>query len=138
VAGGGSGRNRPGAGPVLTWGLHVDGKRIVQPRAFLGRVMGEGRRRVGHRNSGRGLVFMDETAQRVPPVNFRRPQVIDRWPWVTDRRPKVKPAMRPRLVVMPNVGPKDALKVSSADDERPIQAFGTDGALWGASIWLRS
>jgi hypothetical protein len=61
---------------------------------------------------------MDETTQRVPPVNLRRPQVIDRWPWVPDRRPKVKPAMRPRLVVMPNVGPKDALKVSSADDER--------------------
>ena len=54
---------------------------------------------VGYRNSGRGLIFMDETAQRVPPVNFRRPRVIDRWPWVPDRRPKVKPAMRPRLVV---------------------------------------
>jgi len=83
---------------------------------------------VGYINSGRGLVFVDETAQQRPLVNFRGPQVIDRWPWVSARRPKVQPAMRPRLVVVPNVGAKDALKVSSADDERPIQAFGTDGA----------
>jgi len=74
------------------------------------------------------MVFVDETAQQRPLVNFRGPQVIDRWPWVPARLPKVQPAMRPRLVVVPNVGAKDALKVSSADDERPIQAFGTDGA----------
>jgi len=81
----------------------------------------QGARRV--HKLGRGLVFVDETAQHVPPVNFRGPQVIDRWPWVSARRPKIKPAMRPRLVVVPYVGAKDALKVSSADDERPIQAL---------------
>jgi len=35
---------------------------------------------VGYRNSGRGLIFADETAQHVPPVNSRGPKVIDRWP----------------------------------------------------------
>jgi len=35
--------------------------------------------------------------------------------------------MRPRLVVVPHVGSKDALQVSSAEDEGPVQALGPDG-----------
>jgi hypothetical protein len=40
---------------------------------------------VGYRNSGRGLVFVDQTPQRVQPANFRGPQDTDR-PLAVDYR----------------------------------------------------
>ena len=83
---------------------------------------------VGYRNSGRDAVLADETAHQVPPPNVGGPQVTLRKRWVPDRRPKVKPAMGSGLVVVRDVGPKDAFKVSSAEDEGPVQALGSEGA----------
>jgi hypothetical protein len=83
---------------------------------------------VRYRNSCRDAVLVDETAHHVPPPNVGGPQVTHHQRWVPDRRPKVKPAMGSGLVVVRDVGLKDAFKVSSAEDEGPVQAFGPDGA----------
>jgi len=83
---------------------------------------------VGYIDSGRGLVFVDETAQQRPLVNFSRPSG-HRPVAVGFRSASEGPARdeaSPRCSAY--VGANDALKVSSAGDERPIQAFGTDGA----------
>src|SRR6266508_7025656 len=85
-----------------------------------------GGRRV--RNSGRGSVLVNEPAQHVAPANACGPQVAGCCRRVTDRRPKVKPPMRPSLVVMRDVGPKDPLQVSSLEDQGAVQALGSDRA----------
>jgi hypothetical protein len=83
---------------------------------------------VGYRNSGRDSVLVDEAAQHVPPADVRGPEVTRRWQRPPGGRPKTKPAMGPRLVVVLDVGAKDTFQVSSAEDECPVQAFGPEGA----------
>jgi hypothetical protein len=83
---------------------------------------------VGYKNSSRGAVLVDETTQHVSSANVRCSQVTHRWPSAPGRRPKIKAAMGPGFVVMSDVGAKDAFQVSSAEDERPVQALGSDGA----------
>jgi hypothetical protein len=70
--------------------------------------------------------YVDEAAQHVPPANVRGHQVTRRRPLAPDGRLKPESAMRPRLVVVPDVSPKDAVEVSSAEDEGPVQALGSD------------
>jgi hypothetical protein len=84
--------------------------------------------RVGYRNSGRDFVLVNKLAQHVPSANSRGPEVTQPWRQVPDRRLKIEPAMEPSLVVVLDVGPKDAFQVSSAEDQGPVQALGPDGA----------
>ena len=56
--------------------------------------------------------------------NAHGPQVTDGHWRASDRRPKIEPAMRPPLVVVPDVDSEDPLQVLSAEDEGPVQALG--------------
>ena len=95
-----------------------------------------------YRNSGRGAVLVNKAAQHVPPADVRGLKVTNRWPSGPIRRPKIEPAMGPLLVVVRDIGPKDTFEVSPTKDERPVQAFGPEGAhpafaervgVWGAN-----
>jgi hypothetical protein len=85
-----------------------------------------GLKAVGNTNSC-GAVLVDEAAQHVPPANVRSHQVHGPPPLVRDGRLQPEPAMGPRPVVVSDVGPRDALEVSSAEDEGPVQALGPEG-----------
>jgi hypothetical protein len=58
-------------------------------------------------------VLVDETAQYVAASNVCGAQVTRRWRQVLDRRPKIESPMRSRLVVVRDVGAKDAVQVSA-------------------------
>jgi hypothetical protein len=69
-------------------------------------------------------IFVNESAQHVLSAYVQGHQVSGRWRCAPGRRSKADPSMRPLLVVMVDVGPKDAFKVPSAEDDRPVKAFG--------------
>ena len=72
---------------------------------------------------------MNETAQHVLSAYVQGHQVSDRWRCAPGRRSKADPSMRRLFVVMIDVGPKDMFKVPSAEDDRPVKAFGGTVAL---------
>jgi len=47
---------------------------------------------------------------------------------MTFGRPEPQSSMGPRLVVVSDIGSKDALEVSSAENEGPVQTLGSDGS----------
>ncbi len=69
------------------------------------------------------LVLVDDAAEDVVPA--KRGALWGHLGRAGDWRSKVQPSMWPCGVIMGNVGPDDVFEVPSAEDEDPVEAFGS-------------
>jgi hypothetical protein len=79
-------------------------------------------------------VLVDKSAEKIDP--FDRSGRVDR-PADRSRHPQADPAVRPCLVVVPDVDLQDMLKVSAVEDQDPVPTLLPDGAYPAFGISVR-